>query len=204
MAKRDRCSLLSQGIAVSSTGRLFSNYPPGLDPNNTNDGSNGKHTVAELFANNTERPYPSAEYNNSPGGAINYTTTPPCTLYIASLFLLTLPPSIRCLVFFSSQIQLLFLTVPLFSRRELPRSSHWSPKRRDRPARPPLDPRHRPRPDERRHARPSLRRRAQANRRRPDHRHNHPDHRLSAGRRDALLLPQRRALRPEGQPLRGL
>lgn len=65
------------GIAVSSTGRLFSNYPPGLDPNNTNDGSNGKYTVAELFSNNTERPYPSAEYNNPPGGAINYTTTPP-------------------------------------------------------------------------------------------------------------------------------
>ncbi|EOD48955.1 putative major royal jelly protein [Neofusicoccum parvum UCRNP2] len=65
------------GIAVSSTGRLFSNYPPGLDPNNTNDGSNGKYTVAELFSDNTERPYPSAEYNNPPGGSINYTTNPP-------------------------------------------------------------------------------------------------------------------------------
>ncbi|KAH7064825.1 major royal jelly protein [Macrophomina phaseolina] len=64
------------GIAVSSTGRLFSNYPPGLDPNNTNDGNNGKYTVAELF-NNTERPYPSAEWNNPPGGAINYTTNTP-------------------------------------------------------------------------------------------------------------------------------
>ena len=65
------------GIAVSSTGRLFSNYPPGLDPNNTNNGQNGKYTIAELFDNNTERPYPSAEINNPPGGAINYTTTPP-------------------------------------------------------------------------------------------------------------------------------
>lgn len=65
------------GIAVSSTGRKFSNYPGGLDPNNTNDGSNGKYTVAELFDENTERPYPTAEMNNPPGGAINFTTTPP-------------------------------------------------------------------------------------------------------------------------------
>lgn len=67
----------SKGIAVSSTGRLFSNYPPGLDPNNTNDGSNSKYTVAEIFPDNTERPYPSVEYNSPPGGAINYTTSPP-------------------------------------------------------------------------------------------------------------------------------
>ncbi|EXF81967.1 major royal jelly protein [Colletotrichum fioriniae PJ7] len=65
------------GIAVSSTGRKFSNYPGGLDPNNTNDGTNGKYTVAELFDDNSEKPYPSAEFNNPPGGAINFTTTPP-------------------------------------------------------------------------------------------------------------------------------
>ncbi|KAK1474697.1 major royal jelly protein [Colletotrichum cuscutae] len=65
------------GVAVSSTGRRFSNYPGGLDPNNTNDGTNGKYTVAELFDNNIEKPYPSAEFNNPPGGAINFTTTPP-------------------------------------------------------------------------------------------------------------------------------
>ncbi|TDZ18077.1 hypothetical protein Cob_v009082 [Colletotrichum orbiculare MAFF 240422] len=65
------------GIAVSSTGRKFSNYPGGLDPNNTNDGSNGKYTVAELFENNTERAYPSDDWNSPPGGAINFTTTPP-------------------------------------------------------------------------------------------------------------------------------
>ncbi|KAJ0328612.1 hypothetical protein COL5a_004926 [Colletotrichum fioriniae] len=64
-------------IAVSSTGRKFSNYPGGLDPNNTNDGTNGKYTVAELFDDNSEKPYPSAEFNNPPGGAINFTTTPP-------------------------------------------------------------------------------------------------------------------------------
>ncbi|TEA14123.1 Fumarylacetoacetase [Colletotrichum sidae] len=65
------------GIAVSSTGRKFSNYPGGLDPNNTNDGTNDKYTVAELFENNTERAYPNANLNKPPGGAINFTTTPP-------------------------------------------------------------------------------------------------------------------------------
>ncbi|KAJ9373898.1 hypothetical protein DTO282E5_1254 [Paecilomyces variotii] len=59
------------GIAVSSKGRLFSNYPLGLDPTNT------KYQVAELTGNTTEVPYPSAEFNTPPGGAINYTTTPP-------------------------------------------------------------------------------------------------------------------------------
>jgi sugar lactone lactonase YvrE len=65
------------GIAVSSIGRLFSNYPPGLDPNNTNNGQNNKYTVAELVTNTTEKPYPSADWNNPPGGQINYTTKPP-------------------------------------------------------------------------------------------------------------------------------
>ncbi|KAK8183359.1 major royal jelly protein [Phyllosticta capitalensis] len=64
------------GIAVSSTGRKFSNYPPGLDVSNTNTGTNSKYTVAELLPNNTEVPYPSLELNNPPGGAINYSTTP--------------------------------------------------------------------------------------------------------------------------------
>jgi hypothetical protein len=41
------------GIAVSSTGRMFSNYPGGLDANDTNNGQNGKYTIAELFSNNT-------------------------------------------------------------------------------------------------------------------------------------------------------
>jgi sugar lactone lactonase YvrE len=56
---------------------MFSNYPAGLDSNNTNTGSNSKYAVAELLSNNTETPYPSAEINSPPGGAINYTTTPP-------------------------------------------------------------------------------------------------------------------------------
>ncbi|MCJ1280913.1 hypothetical protein MMC26_000230, partial [Xylographa opegraphella] len=58
------------GIAVSSTGRMFSNYPSGLDGNNT------KYAVAELTSNSTETPYPSVEMNSPPGGAINYTTIP--------------------------------------------------------------------------------------------------------------------------------
>ena len=62
------------GIAVSSTGRMFSNYPPSLDAKNT------KYTVAELMANNTEKPYTSAEINSPPGGSINYTTTPPVSM----------------------------------------------------------------------------------------------------------------------------
>ncbi|EMC96044.1 hypothetical protein BAUCODRAFT_514583 [Baudoinia panamericana UAMH 10762] len=65
------------GIAVSSTGRLFSNYPGGLDPNNTNNGSNGRYTIAELTGNTTESAYPSVAINSPPGGAINYTTYPP-------------------------------------------------------------------------------------------------------------------------------
>jgi sugar lactone lactonase YvrE len=64
------------GITVSGSGRKFSNYPAGLDANNTNTGSNKKYAVAELIGNSTETPYPSAEINNPPGGAINYTTTP--------------------------------------------------------------------------------------------------------------------------------
>jgi sugar lactone lactonase YvrE len=65
------------GITVSKTGRKFSNYPSGLDANNTNTGSNFKHAVAEITANGTEVPYPNVAINNPPGGAINYTTTPP-------------------------------------------------------------------------------------------------------------------------------
>lgn len=63
--------LFPQVIAVSSTGRKFSNYARSLDPNNT------AYTVAELVSNTTERAYPSAEINSPPGGAINFTTYPP-------------------------------------------------------------------------------------------------------------------------------
>ena len=50
---------------------MFSNYPPALDPNNQ------QYTVAELHANNTEKPYPSTEINSPPAGRINYTSYPP-------------------------------------------------------------------------------------------------------------------------------
>ena len=62
---------------MSKSGRKFSNYPAGLDANNTNNGSNNKYQVAELAGNGTETPYPNAEINNPPGGAVNYSTTPP-------------------------------------------------------------------------------------------------------------------------------
>ncbi|KAK6088113.1 major royal jelly protein [Seiridium cupressi] len=65
------------GIAVSSTGRKFSNFPGGLDPTNTYNGSNDVFTVGELTSLTNETAYPSLEMNHPPGGAINYTTNPP-------------------------------------------------------------------------------------------------------------------------------
>ncbi|KAI0023458.1 major royal jelly protein-domain-containing protein [Xylariomycetidae sp. FL0641] len=65
------------GIAVSSTGRMFSNYPGGLDPTNVYNGSNNVYTVGELTSLTGEKAYPSLEMNHPPGGAINYTTSPP-------------------------------------------------------------------------------------------------------------------------------
>ena len=59
------------GIAVSASGRKFSNYPPALDP------MDQAYTIAELTSNNSETPYPSADFNSPPGGRTNYTTTPP-------------------------------------------------------------------------------------------------------------------------------
>ena len=57
-------------IAVSSTGRKFSNYARSLDSTNV------AYTVAELHGNDTETPYPSAQINSPPGGAINYSVSP--------------------------------------------------------------------------------------------------------------------------------
>lgn len=58
------------GIAVSRSGRMFSNYPRALDPNNT------AYTVAEIFSNNTERAYPSESFNTPPSGLIDYSKSP--------------------------------------------------------------------------------------------------------------------------------
>lgn len=55
---------------MSSTGRKFSNYARSLDPTNI------AYTVAELHGNNSETPYPSAQINSPPGGAINYSSSP--------------------------------------------------------------------------------------------------------------------------------
>ncbi|KAK3331512.1 major royal jelly protein [Apodospora peruviana] len=65
------------GIAVSATGRMFSNFPGGLDPANVNNGTNNVYTVGELISMTEEKAYPSIEMNSPPGGAINYTTNPP-------------------------------------------------------------------------------------------------------------------------------
>ncbi|GLA03543.1 hypothetical protein AnigIFM60653_003176 [Aspergillus niger] len=66
------------GVAVSSTGRMFSCYPLGLDANNT------RYQVAELTDSTTEVPYPSAEFNYPPGGAVNYSTSPATTVNYAN------------------------------------------------------------------------------------------------------------------------
>lgn len=49
---------------------MFSNYPLGLDATNT------RYQVAELTGNSTETPYPSAEMNSPPGGAVNMSVYP--------------------------------------------------------------------------------------------------------------------------------
>ncbi|KAJ8122904.1 hypothetical protein ONZ43_g1017 [Nemania bipapillata] len=65
------------GVTVSSTGRIFSNFPGGLDKSNVYNGSNNVFQVGEHTSLTEEVAYPSLEMNHPPGGAINYTTTPP-------------------------------------------------------------------------------------------------------------------------------
>lgn len=64
------------GITVSSTGRIFTNFPAGLAVGNVNNGTPGIYQVAELTGLKTEVAYPSVKINTPPGGAINYTTSP--------------------------------------------------------------------------------------------------------------------------------
>jgi hypothetical protein len=59
------------GIAVSKNGRRFSNYPGGLDPQNTYRGTEPKYTIAELMPNNTERAFPSVEMNSPVSCSLN-------------------------------------------------------------------------------------------------------------------------------------
>ncbi|PVH95943.1 major royal jelly protein [Periconia macrospinosa] len=65
------------GVGVSKTGRIFTTFPPGFDPNSTFDGSNGRFSVGELKSKDSEVAWPNVELNSPPGGAINYTTNPP-------------------------------------------------------------------------------------------------------------------------------
>ena len=69
---------------MSSDGRKFSNYPAGLDGNNTYTGDMQKYQVAELMPDNSENPYPSVEINLPPGGAINTTAIPPTSANYAN------------------------------------------------------------------------------------------------------------------------
>lgn len=48
---------------------------------------NQNYTVAELFSNNTEQPYPSLEINSPPGGRIDNTVFPPTGLGNADYFI---------------------------------------------------------------------------------------------------------------------
>ncbi|KAL6805097.1 major royal jelly domain-containing protein [Trichoderma sp. SZMC 28012] len=57
------------GFTVSSSGRIFVNYPP-VFPNSIN------FTVGEIV-NGREVPYPNLEINTPPGGRLNYSTNPP-------------------------------------------------------------------------------------------------------------------------------
>jgi len=79
--KPARQVLTGAGIAVSRSGRMFSNYPPALDP------MNQAYTVAEIFSNNTERPYPSSSINSPPGGRINNTVFPPTGAGLTEYFI---------------------------------------------------------------------------------------------------------------------
>ncbi|KAI0388890.1 major royal jelly protein-domain-containing protein [Xylariaceae sp. FL0594] len=65
------------GVTVSSAGRIFSNFPGGLDHSNVYNGSNGAIQVAEHTSLTDEAAFPSLDMNHPPGGAINYTTVPP-------------------------------------------------------------------------------------------------------------------------------
>lgn len=65
------------GVAVSSTGRIFANFPAGLEAGNTNNGTPGIYQVAELTGLTAEVAYPSVDMNTPPGGAVNYSTNPP-------------------------------------------------------------------------------------------------------------------------------
>ncbi|KAI0505177.1 major royal jelly protein-domain-containing protein [Xylaria bambusicola] len=55
----------------------YGQWPTGLDATNVYNGSNNVIQVGEHKSITEEAAYPSLEMNQPPGGAINYTTTPP-------------------------------------------------------------------------------------------------------------------------------
>ncbi|KAI0122074.1 major royal jelly protein-domain-containing protein [Daldinia grandis] len=59
---------------------MFSSYPGGLDPSNAYNGHNEVFAVGELISLISEVAYPSLEMNHPPGGAINFSTTPPTSV----------------------------------------------------------------------------------------------------------------------------
>ncbi|OCT49727.1 major royal jelly protein [Cladophialophora carrionii] len=69
------------GVAVSSSGRIFSCYPLGLDATNT------RYQVAELGSNNTETPFPNTQINTPPGGAVDYSKNPPQSKGLSNYFI---------------------------------------------------------------------------------------------------------------------
>lgn len=77
--KRDKTitvdCFLRIGVGVSKSGRIFTAFPPGFDPNNTFDGSNGRFSVGELKSKDSEvsRTCCAMCYRASTGrGAMNY------------------------------------------------------------------------------------------------------------------------------------
>ncbi|KAI1409238.1 MRJP-domain-containing protein [Hypoxylon sp. FL1857] len=65
------------GPALEIVHGYYGQWPTGLDPTNTYNGSNDVITVGELTSMTGETAYPNREWNQPPGGAINYSTTPP-------------------------------------------------------------------------------------------------------------------------------
>nr|XP_018896155.1 PREDICTED: uncharacterized protein LOC109029906 [Bemisia tabaci] len=75
------------GIAVSSSGRMFSCYPAGFDGDNTNLGNNSVVAVVELTGLETDTPYPNEEMNSPPGGAVDTSGILPVTFGYTEYFL---------------------------------------------------------------------------------------------------------------------
>ncbi|KAM5342117.1 hypothetical protein ACJ41O_015148 [Fusarium nematophilum] len=65
------------GASLEVAHAFYNQFPTGVDPANVYSGKNSFFTVGELTSLTTEKAFPNQEINSPPGGAINYTTTPP-------------------------------------------------------------------------------------------------------------------------------